>query len=55
MGRTLLGSDEVLNITFGHDRGFAGACPRIQSDVAVEVQTQALAVVEFNHQKSPPE
>ena len=53
--RSLFSSDEVLNITFRHDRRFSSPRSCIQSNVPVKVQTEALALVEFNHQNPPPE
>ena len=51
----LLGCKQVLYVAFSHDGGFPGSCARIKRNVAVKVETKALTVVEFNHQKSPPE
>ena len=44
----------MLNIALGHDGGLARTSTCIQSDVAVEVQSQPLAGVELNHQFPPP-
>ena len=52
--RTLVVGEEVLYVALGHDGGFARPSSGIQSNVPVKVQSKTLAVVEFNHQKSPP-
>ena len=51
----LLGSDEVLDIPLGHDRRLSRSGTSIEGNMTVKVQTKALAVVELDHQKSPPE
>ena len=54
MRGSLVGSKQVLNITLGHHRRLARTCACIERDVPVQVQPEPLAVVELNHQKSPP-
>ena len=51
---SLVSGEQVLDVPLGHHRRFARACTGIESDVPVQVQAQPLAVVEANHQKSPP-
>ena len=51
---SLVGCKQVLNITLGHHRRLPRACARIERNVPVQVQPKPLAVVESNHQKSPP-
>ena len=48
-------SDEVLDVPLGHDRRLSRSGTGVESNVAVKIQTKALAVVELDHQKSPPE
>jgi hypothetical protein len=54
MRRSLVVGKQVLDVALGHDSGFARPGSGIKSDVPVKVQSQTLAVVELNHQKSPP-
>jgi hypothetical protein len=53
--RALFGCKQVLHVAFRHNGGFPGSRTRIKRNVAVKIETKTLTVVEFNHQKSPPE
>ena len=57
-GRTLNRSDEVLNIAFSHDRSFSSSCPGIKGNVAIDIQSEALTMVEWYssicQRNSPP-
>tara|TARA_A200000159_G_C7083037_1_gene239329 strand:+ start:288 stop:458 length:171 start_codon:yes stop_codon:yes gene_type:complete len=46
--------EEVLYVALGHDGGFARSGSGIEGNVPVKVQSKTLAIVELNHQKSPP-
>ncbi len=51
---SLVGCKQVLNIALGHDRRLARACACIERNVPIQIQPKPLAVVELDHQKSPP-
>ena len=52
--RPLVMGEEVLYVALGHDGGFARSGSGIEGNVPVKVQSKTLAIVELNHQKSPP-
>jgi hypothetical protein len=55
VGGALLRSKQMLNVSLRHDGCLPGTGACIECNVTVKVESQALTVVEINHQKSPPE